>query len=125
MPKPLSQSELMELIAEGAIIKQDKTSTEIQSGEKFDQVIGQLQAIAESNQAIVSEHQSQMGILLDKLTEVLKANNVNADPIFNLIKEMKLMENAKKPAYEFKVSRNNRGLIDTVHATPKTEGAVH
>lgn len=119
MPKPLTNEELMELIAEGAVIKQTKDDTEKQTGEKFDQIVGQLQAIAESNQAIVAEHQSQMSMMLDKLSSALKEAKVDYEPVFNIIKEMKLMENSERPSYEFKVNRNNRGLIDTVEATPQ------
>ena len=106
----------MELIAEGATIKDDSQG---RAGEKFDQIVGQLQAIAETNQAIVAEHNSKMNTLIDKLTDAVKNSNVDHEPLYNIIRELKLMQNAERPSYQFKVNRNNRGLIDTVEAIPQ------
>jgi hypothetical protein len=120
MPKPLTNEELLELISEGATIRSDKPE---ESSEKMDMLIGQLQAVVDSNQAIVEEHRSQMTTLLDKLVDQLRAQKVNYEPFANLIKEMRMAEHKPRPAYEFKVNRNSRGLIDTVevvpHETPK------
>jgi len=120
MPKPLTNEELLELLSEGATIRK---MDEPEQSEKMDVLVGQLQAMVDSNQALVEEHRSQMAVLLDRLVEQLRKQRVNYEPFANLIKEMRMAEHRPRPTYEFKVNRNNRGLIDTVevvpHETPK------
>lgn len=117
MPKPLSQEELLELLAEGATINAEEAPDK--DAEKWQMLIGQLQSMVDSNQALVAEHQSQMNMLLDKLVHQLKAQKVEYEPFANLIKEMRMAEHRPRPAYKFKVHRNNRGLIDSVDAVPE------
>lgn len=117
----ISDEELMELSALGAVIEheaEEKGPVEIDG---FKELIAQISRVAKSNEVIAAKQSEKLTDVLEKLVTACGQQKINMNPIINMVRELKELAKPKdieRPAYEFIIQRDNRGLMKSVEAVP-------
>lgn len=117
----ISDEELMELVALGADIEHEEDEKGPVEVEGFKELIAQMSRLAKSNEVIAAKQSEQLTEVLEKLVTACGQQKINMNPIINMVRELKELAKPQvieRPAYEFNIQRDNRGLMKSVEAIP-------
>ena len=129
MDKMISSEELLEITNAGGKFRIEKK--EVEKGpveiEGFKDIIAQLARIAKSNEDIAAKQSEKLTQVPENLVKASGQQKVNMNPIINMVRELKELAKPKeveRPAYEFIIQRDNRGLMKSVEAVPMNTGLM-
>lgn len=130
MARKITPAELMELVNGGATIEREDPKPIEVTG--LDRIVAQISALAEQHRAhvetLVERHRAEIAAQQQILTDAVEkiagaATGVDFTPVKAVLSRIenntKQVPPIARPAYEFKVERNARGLISSISAKPE------
>lgn len=119
--KVVSQAELLEMVAEGAIVRRENKPTVI---DRFDELIEQLKALASAQTAQaaadLARSKSQLEVLATLQASIRSQNTPKVysqpdlKPLLAILAEMQQANHHEPHDYDFKILRSGEGLSPAV-----------
>lgn len=124
--KKLSAKDLMDMVADGATVKGEKSPIQV---ENLTRLAEAFERVAESNERLIASRNQEILNLTENITSQFSGAMEKSDlaPVVALLSELveKLIAVQDRPVYKFDLERDEAGSLRTVTAMPSYSSRIH